>query len=184
MPLFLIFIKIYDVNVKAQTESGKTLTFLVPLFNQFQKQKYQDHQLFGLILSPTRELPQQIYDLVKEIAFVIDGTSNEPDVKYLNNKGYNIFIATHCKLQQLLNISELQINVKTLQYLIFDEADRLISNQYQYDVRFILSKFLKQTRTGLFSATQSSAQIYDLMKLCFRNPVYVKFNANKTMQIS
>ncbi|CAD8165649.1 unnamed protein product [Paramecium octaurelia] len=183
------FIKNYDVAVEAQTGSGKTLTFLVPLFNQFSKQKYSDHQLFGLVLSPARELAQQIYDVAKKfqnvnqakIAFAIGGTSNEHDVKYLNEKGCNILIATPGKLRQLLDMADLQINVKTLEFLIFDEADRLMSNEYSDDIRFILSKLPKQRRTGLFSATLSSAKIHDLMKLGLRNPVQIKVNANEAM---
>lgn len=72
----------------------------------------------------------------------------------------------------------LEINVRSLEYLIFDEADRLMSNEYQEDIRFILSKLPKQRRTGLFSATLSSAKIHDLMKLGLRNPVQVKVNVN------
>lgn len=89
----------------------------------------------------------------------------------LTQKGCNIMIATPGKLKQLLELPELPIQIKTLEYLIFDEADRLISNEYTDDIRHILSKLPKQRRTGLFSATLSSAKIHDLIKLGLRNPV-------------
>lgn len=106
-----------------------------------------------------------------KLSFVIGGTSAEHDVQMLNKKGCNVLIATPGKLKQLLELPDFPINVKTLEYLIFDEADRLISNEYTEDIRHILSKLPKQRRTGLFSATLSSAKIHDLIKLGLRNPV-------------
>ncbi|CAD8084372.1 unnamed protein product [Paramecium primaurelia] len=113
-----------DVSVQTQTGSGNKLIFLVPLFNQFSKQKQLDNQLFGL--------NNKIYDVEKKfqivnqvkIVYTIVGTYNKNDINYLNEKGYNILIAKINKLRQLLDMSDQQIDVKTLEYLIFNQVDR------------------------------------------------------------
>lgn len=122
-----LFIKNYDVAVEAVTGSGKTLAFLVPIFNQILAFPARpDGNLFALIISPSRELASQIFDIAKEfnhtlhykLYFAIGGTPFETDLKILTKNGCNILIGTPGKLRQLLESDQLPINIKTLEYLV------------------------------------------------------------------
>ena len=139
-----------------------------------------------LIITPTRELALQIYGVTKAISdklekqsnlrifsqFLIGGDSNLPG-------DANIIIGTPGRLREMLyEKSELTGKMDGCEFLILDEADRLIAGNHKYDVKDVLSKIPKQRRTGLFSATLNSASIDHLIKLGLRNPAKVRIKTN------
>jgi len=142
-----------DVVGIAQTGTGKTLAYGIPLIQRLATSKGQ-----GLILVPTRELAQQVADALKQVggslgmrlAVIIGGVSSRPQIKDLHNNPH-IVIATPGRLDDLMEQRHFQLdNVKVL---ILDEADRMLDVGFLPQIRRILQKAPKEKQTMLFSAT-------------------------------
>ncbi|CDW71079.1 dead-box atp-dependent rna helicase 18-like [Stylonychia lemnae] len=173
-----------DVCVKACTGSGKTLAFAVPLVQQLMKinsgkNKYQNNEVVGLILAPSRELAIQIYKVVElfqeligdlQIQYIIGGNKLEYDTQRIREKGCNIVIGTIGRIFDLQ--SKNLLNFKRLEMLIMDEADKLLEDGNENQLSNILMTLPKQRRTGLFSATMTS-QLKSLIRIGMRNPYFV-----------
>ncbi|EAS01115.2 DEAD-box ATP-dependent RNA helicase (macronuclear) [Tetrahymena thermophila SB210] len=183
-----LFIKNHDLAVEAQTGSGKTLAFLLPIFNVLIKQVKTANKncVYALVIAPTRELAKQIHEIAVQLAshlennqfsiqLCIGGVSTKIDVSNIQSQGANILIATPGKLKELMDMKELEDSLifRNLEILIMDEADRLMDTEYYEDMTYALEKLPKQRRTGLFSATLSSAKLSELIKYGLRNPVKV-----------
>ena len=147
----------------------------------------------ALIISPTRELAHQTAQVAKQIAegllelghisysilvLIGGGVSNKTPVQDSSSMAPTLIIATPGRLREtLFERSELILGTSEIEFLILDEADRLIEGNHRQDVKEILSKLPKQRHTGLFSATLNNVKIDELIRLGLRNPAKVKLKA-------
>lgn len=142
-------------------------------------------EIGALVLTPTRELAQQISTVLEGFLsnlfltqlLIIGGKSKHDPFKQFAELGGNIVIATPGKLSQLFkedqNMFDLPKAFKSLEILILDEADRFFQqNNFKEDLMKILSFLPKQRRTSLFSATQST-EVEHFIRAGLRNPVQV-----------
>ncbi|KAL7067548.1 putative DEAD/DEAH box ATP-dependent RNA helicase [Cryptosporidium serpentis] len=175
-----------DVLGTAKTGSGKTLAFLVPAANLLYNVEFLPRNGTGIIvISPTRELSLQIYEVCRELCkylpqthgLVIGGANRRNEADKLN-KGVNILIATPGRL-----LDHLQ-NTKGFQYgnllsLVIDEADRILEIGFEEEMNQIIKLLPVKRQTSLFSATQTT-KVADLVRLSLRNPVLIKCKTSNT----
>uniref|UniRef100_A0ACD5VM22 Uncharacterized protein n=1 Tax=Avena sativa TaxID=4498 RepID=A0ACD5VM22_AVESA len=172
-----------DVAVDAATGSGKTLAFVVPVVEMLRRlpSPPKPHQVLGIIISPTRELSSQIYNVAQPFFATLKGVSSillvggldiKAELKKVEGEGANILVGTPGKLFDIMERLD-TLEYKNLEILILDEADRLLDMGFQKQVTSIISKLPKLRRTGLFSATQTEA-VEELAKAGLRNPVRVQ----------
>jgi len=176
-----------DILGAAKTGSGKTLSFLVPVLENLYRLQHvgQDAGLGALILSPTRELAIQIFDVLRKIGrhghmfsagLLIGGKSLEHERDALPKT--NILVATPGRLLQHLSQTAV-FSVDDLKMLVLDEADRILDMGFQRDVDAIIEYLPKERQTLLFSATQSK-KVSDLARLSLHDPEYVSVHAEDT----
>ncbi|MBL7057909.1 DEAD/DEAH box helicase [Patescibacteria group bacterium] len=142
-----------DIVGIAQTGTGKTLAFGIPMIQRIALYKGQ-----GLILVPTRELAIQVEESLKQIGtplglrcvVVIGGTSKIPQVRELRRNPH-IVIATPGRLVDLMNQGE--YSLKRVNYIALDEADRMLDVGFLPQIKRILQTAPKERQTMLFSAT-------------------------------
>ncbi len=145
-----------DVLGSAQTGTGKTGAFVIPLIEKILNEKSGRTQ--ALILSPTRELAQQIDEQIFAIgyhtnitsAIVMGGADFSEQAKAIN-AGVDIIVATPGRLLDQMNI--LNIDFSHLKYLVLDEADRMLDMGFLPDVSKIIESLPTERQTLLFSAT-------------------------------
>jgi len=168
-----------DIIATAQTGTGKTAAFAVPILNLLQARP-SAHQgaVRALVLTPTRELAQQVEGsfraygrhLPMRTACVVGGVSMEGQIKALRGKPA-IVVATPGRLLDLLQQREVKLN--QVEFLVLDEADRMLDMGFINDVRRIVGEIPAATRqTLLFSATMSG-DIASLSNEMLRNPARV-----------
>jgi len=172
-----------DVAVDAATGSGKTLSFIVPVVEILRRRSSppKSHEVLAVIVSPTRELSSQIYNVAQPFFATLKGVSSmvlvggldiKAELKRVDEQGANILVGTPGKLCDVMQRED-TLDFKNLEILILDEADRLLDMGFQKQINFILSKLPKLRRTGLFSATQTKA-VAELSKAGLRNPMRVE----------
>lgn len=173
-----------DILGAAKTGSGKTLSFIIPVLENLYRLQHigPDAGLGALILSPTRELAIQIFDVLRKIGrhghmfaagLLIGGKSLEDERQALTKM--NILVATPGRMLQHLSQTA-AFSVDDLKMLVLDEADRILDMGFQRDVDAILEYLPKERQTLLFSATQSK-KVSDLARLSLQNPEYVSVHA-------
>lgn len=145
-----------------------------------------------LIISPTRELAIQIYDVLAEFQKKLEffgvccyfGGKKKMEMK--QGDVSHIVVATPGRISDILQtgIDDRENKFKNLRYLVLDEADRLLDSNFQQSVKEIVLKLPKQRRTGLFSATLTSKKIEDLIKVGLRNPAIIKLSVINLSLIS
>jgi ATP-dependent RNA helicase DeaD len=154
----LMLEKQVDLISLAQTGTGKTAAFGVPLI---QKTDPKNRQTQGLVLCPTRELCMQVArDLVAfaqhveglKVLAVYGGASIEPQIKALR-RGVQVIVATPGRLNDLLKRG--MADISAVRYVVFDEADEMLKMGFQDEINGILGKTPKEKNTMLFSATMS-----------------------------
>lgn len=183
-----------DVAVDAATGSGKTLAFVVPLVEILRRGSTppKPHQVLGIIISPTRELSSQIFHVaqpfistlsnVKPI-LLVGGAEVKSDMKKIEEEGANLLIGTPGRLYDIMDRMDI-LDLRSLEILILDEADRLLDMGFQKQITSVISRLPKLRRTGLFSATQTEA-VEELSKAGLRNSVRVEVRAEtKSMDSS
>lgn len=179
-----IALKGHDILGAAKTGSGKTLAFLIPVLENLYRHQHvgADAGLGALIISPTRELAIQIFDVLRKVGkhghmfaagLVIGGKSLEAEREALTRM--NILVATPGRILQHLS-QTVAFNVDDLKMLVLDEADRILDMGFQRDVDAILEYLPKERQTLLFSATQSR-RVSDLARLSLHEPEYVSVHA-------
>lgn len=190
-----LILKNKDVAAQAVTGSGKTLAFVIPLLEIMQRRAdvWKSHEIGGIIISPTRELSLQIGEVLDKFLnhipsyskmLAIGGNSVQSDVDSFREKGANIIVATPGRLEDLLTQKSLNLPtaVKSLEFLVLDEADRLLELGFEKSLNTILQYMPRQRRTGLFSATQTK-EVESLVRAGLRNPVMItvteKYNSSK-----
>ncbi|KAH9605105.1 hypothetical protein KSS87_022592 [Heliosperma pusillum] len=172
-----------DVAVDAATGSGKTLAFVVPLVEILRRfsTPLKRHKVLGVIISPTRELSSQIYNVAMpfistlpkvKTMLLVGGAEVKEDVKKIEENGANVLIGTPGRLFDIMERME-ELDFRDLELLILDEADRLLDMEFQKQINSIISRLPKVRRTGLFSATQTEA-VEELTKAGLRNRVDVQ----------
>jgi ATP-dependent RNA helicase RhlE len=148
-----------DVIGSAQTGTGKTAAFMLPILQRLSKGK-RPHTLRALILVPTRELAEQVLQSARtygrhlsvSAASVYGGVGMEPQTKALA-RGVDIIVATPGRL--LDHMERGHVNYSHLEVLVLDEADRMLDMGFAPDVKRILRALPEERQTLLFSATIS-----------------------------
>ena len=165
-----------DVIAQSETGSGKTLSFALPLIDK----THQHDGISTLVLAPTRELTLQISQEFQKFSHgkhivitpVYGGVSISEQVRKL--KQTNIVIGTPGRLVDLLQRG--QLHFKTIRYLVFDEADRMLDMGFLPDIERILRHVPKKRQTLLLSATLPN-EIVRVSQKYLANPVRVEFDS-------
>ncbi len=168
----------------AQTGTGKTAAFAIPILQNLMLQQKEDaynHHIKALILTPTRELAIQIDESFEAYgkhtgirhAVIYGGVSQFQQTSQLRN-GVDILIATPGRLLDL--ISQKYVNLKHLKMFVLDEADRMLDMGFIHDVRKIISILPEERQTLFFSATMPP-EITRLSSSILKNPVRVEVAA-------
>ncbi|KAH0545538.1 ATP-dependent RNA helicase dbp4 [Glutinoglossum americanum] len=162
----------------AKTGSGKTLAFLIPVLESLYRKRWTSLDGLGaLIISPTRELAIQIFDVLRKIGryhtfaagLVIGGKSLQEEQERLGKM--NILVCTPGRILQHMDQTA-SFDVNNLQMLILDEADRIMDMGFQATVDAIVEHLPKERQTLLFSATQTK-KVSDLARLSLQEPEYI-----------
>ena len=164
-----------DVIGKAQSGSGKTLAFLVPVLEKIKR----EDGLQALIMAPTRELAIQIDEVLKKIskhkqvksALVYGGKAIGAQAHEL--RGANIVVATPGRL--IDHMEKRNVDLRNVKFVILDEADRMFDMGFIHDIDFILSHTNKERQTLLFSATMPD-QIRSLVRRYMKSPVTIELD--------
>lgn len=174
-----------DVLASAQTGTGKTAGFTLPLLDILSQTPPLRHRpVRALVLTPTRELAAQIYQNVKDYSQFIDlkstvifgGVNQKSQVSTLKN-GVDVLIATPGRLIDLNNQGLLSLN--KVEILVLDEADRMLDMGFLRDIKKIMGLIPKQRQTLLFSATFSK-EIRTLANDFLKNPISVESTPENT----
>ena len=172
-----------DVMAIAQTGSGKTGAFLLPILQRLTQEKGKSGFPLALILAPTRELALQIFENVeffgnsvsKSGALLIGGVSPVRQIKALEAKP-DIIVATPGRL--LDHIRQENLSLASIDYLVLDEADRMLDMGFWPDIKKILSLCSQKRQSLLFSATLSD-DIHLLSQSLLQKPVLIEIHANR-----
>lgn len=175
-----------DVMAAAQTGTGKTAGFTLPILERLsQGTKVRNNHVRALILTPTRELAAQVQESVFVYSRYLDITSTvvfggvkvNPQMQKLR-KGADVLVATPGRLLDLFQQNALKFD--QLEVLVLDEADRMLDMGFIRDIRKILTLLPKKRQNLLFSATFSD-EIRQLAKGLTNNPIEISVNpANST----
>jgi len=162
-----LILKGQNIMAQARTGSGKTLAFILPII---EKLKFTRNE--ALILVPTRELANQIYEVVRDLgdsrvkAFPIyGGVSINNQINKLEN-GINIIIGTPGRIIDLYKRRKLRLN--EIRFVVVDEADRMFDMGFTPDVKYILNQIHSDYQFMLFSATFDN-RIRELVKQYSKN---------------
>jgi ATP-dependent RNA helicase RhlE len=166
-----------DVMAVAQTGTGKTAAFVIPMLNHFLvKPRGKFAGIRGLILVPTRELANQISKVVAEIAFqthlrvlgLYGGVEQENQIKTLN-EGVDVLVTTPGRMFDL--ISQGFVDVSKLEIFVLDEADLMLDLGFNKDIQDLIRKIPKNRQTLFFTATISKkikSLAYDVVRDAIR----------------
>ena len=174
-----------DVLASAQTGTGKTAGFTLPLLQLLSKKQKSGHRkVRALVLTPTRELAAQIYENVKEYSTHIDirssvifgGVNQNPQIATLR-RGVDVLIATPGRLLDLHN--QKVLSLQHVEILVLDEADRMLDMGFQRDINKIMGFLPKKRQNLLFSATFSK-EIKTLAQGILNQPVLVEATPENT----
>ncbi|KAL6582969.1 hypothetical protein OROMI_005047 [Orobanche minor] len=169
-----------DVLGAARTGSGKTLAFLIPAVELLYNIRFTPRNGTGvIIICPTRELAIQTHAVAKNLlkyhsqtlGLVIGGAARRGEAERIA-KGVNLLVATPGRLLDHLQNTKGFI-YKNLKCLIIDEADRILEDNFEEEMKQIIKNLPKERQTALFSATQTK-KVEDLARLSFQSsPVYI-----------
>ncbi len=172
-----------DVLARAQTGTGKTDAFALPLVDILSRGKAIKRHPRVLILAPTRELALQVGESIKaygrrvsiRCTVVYGGVNIAPQIDRLK-RGIDILVATPGRLLDLAEHRHL--NLSRIEFLVFDEADRMLDLGFSFEISEVLSLVPVERRTMLFSATYTQ-QIRDLAKRMLHEPEYIEVAPGK-----
>nr|XP_043900927.1 probable ATP-dependent RNA helicase DDX10 [Solea senegalensis] len=184
-----------DVLGAAKTGSGKTLAFLIPILECLFRQQWSSMDGLGaLIISPTRELAYQTFEVLRKIGknhefsagLIIGGKELKSETERIHRT--NIVICTPGRLLQHMDETA-TFHASDLHMLVLDEADRILDMGFADTLNAILENLPKTRQTLLFSATQTKS-VKDLARLSLKDPEYVwvhekaKFSTPATLEQS
>jgi ATP-dependent RNA helicase RhlE len=173
-----VLLKQRDLLGCAQTGTGKTAAFAIPVLQLLNERKERARGIRALVLTPTRELAIQIDESFKAYGkglslkhtVVFGGVSQHAQVNALRN-GVDILIATPGRLLDLMQ--QRFISLDSIEMFILDEADRMLDMGFIHDVKKIIAKLPQKRQTLFFSATMPS-EIASLANSILRDPVKVE----------
>ena len=173
-----------DIIGSAQTGTGKTAAFTLPILNRLAEQTEKTHHIKALILTPTRELAQQIEDAVKQYGrflslralSVYGGTNIQNQLRQLS-RGVDILIATPGRL--IDHLERRSVNLSHVEVLVLDEADRMFDMGFIDDMRLIIKQTPATRQTLLFSATMGK-EVRALVKNIQKNPELIEVGHQRT----
>ncbi len=175
-----------DIIAAAQTGTGKTAAFLLPVLQKLLSAHHDAHTINAMVIVPTRELAVQICQALEGFTYYTDisfidvyggtgGASFAGERKALST-GADIVVCTPGRMISHLNMGYVKLD--GLKYLILDEADRMLDMGFFEDIIKIISHLPKQRQNLLFSATMP-AQIRTLAKTILNNPVEINIAISK-----
>lgn len=175
-----------DVMGSAQTGTGKTAAFVLPLLHNLLSSEVLPDAVKVLILTPTRELAQQVFASVERYAAHTDikaalaygGASIGPQIKAI--KGAQVVVATPGRL--LDHVIKGSIKLSSINALVFDEADRMLDMGFIDEIKRILRHVPKARQTLLFSATFDDS-IFKLSKQLLNDPQLVEVNKRNSAAV-
>lgn len=167
-----------DLLGVAQTGTGKTAAFGLPILQLLSEKKASHRGIKALILTPTRELAIQIDESLAAYgkhtklshAVIFGGVSQNSQTQQLK-RGVDILVATPGRLLDLMNQGF--INLKQLQIFVLDEADRMLDMGFIHDVKKVIKSIPEKRQTLFFSATMPE-EIQELAKMMLKNPVKIE----------
>ena len=176
-----------DVMGVAQTGTGKTAAYLLPILSLLADGGYPKDAINCIIMSPTRELAQQIDSALQGFAYHLDDISSvavyggNDGIRYEQEKramqsGADVVIATPGRLISHLSLGN--IDLSRVSFFILDEADRMLDMGFCDDILLIAKALPKEHQTIMFSATMPG-DILSLAHTILRNPVEVKLAVSK-----
>jgi len=178
-----------DICGSAQTGTGKTAAFAVPMLQLLYNNKaHQRKGIKALILAPTRELAQQISDSFRDYgkglqlrhAVIYGGVSQHGQTNSLR-AGVDIVIATPGRLLDLMNQGFVHLN--TIEFFVLDEVDRMLDMGFINDIKKIIAKLPAKKQTLFFSATMP-VEIKKLSDSLLKDPVIVQTAAVSTAAVT
>jgi len=175
-----------DLIGLAETGSGKTAAFALPILQALME---KPQPLFGLVMAPTRELAYQIsqaFDALGSLisvrtAVIVGGFDMVPQAIALGKKPH-IVVATPGRLLDHLENTK-GFSLRSLKYLVMDEADRLLDLEFGDCITKILKVLPRERKTYLFSATMTS-KVESLQRASLSNPLRVSISTNKYQTVS
>ena len=175
-----------DVLAGAQTGTGKTAGFTLPLLQQLSERKPAkgNRPVRALVLTPTRELAAQVGESVKTYskylpirsAVIFGGVKINPQIEALR-RGVDILVATPGRL--LDHVSQKTLDLSQVDILVLDEADRMLDMGFIHDIRKVLALLPKQRQNLLFSATFSN-EIKQLADGLLNSPTLIEVAQRNT----
>lgn len=176
-----------DVLGVAQTGTGKTAAYLLPILSKLDDGNYPEKAINCLIMSPTRELAQQIDQAMQGFGYYLNGVSSvavyggndgnryDQELKSLQ-LGADVVIATPGRL--ISHISLGNVDLSKVSFFILDEADRMLDMGFSDDILKIAKKLPQSCQTIMFSATMPD-KIEELAKTLLKNPKVIKLAVSK-----
>ncbi len=173
-----------DIFARAQTGTGKTDAFALPLVQLLSPGKNKLRHPRALVLEPTRELALQVGESIKSYArklsirctVVYGGVNIGPQIARLK-RGIDILVATPGRLLDLAAHRDLDLS--KIEFLVFDEADRMLDLGFSEEITEILDLVPIERRTLLFSATYTQ-EIRKLAEIMLQNPEYIEVTPSNT----
>lgn len=171
-----------DVLATAQTGTGKTLSFLVPIIEALQKPAKHGHSQspFALVLLPTRELAMQVEQAYRKLALdstpaalVVGGLSEEPQLKAIRRDA-PLLIATPGRLEDFL--ARKLVRLDQVQILVLDEVDRMLDMGFQPTIRRIAAALPASRQTLCYSATLESP-VKEIVHDYLKNPARIEIGS-------
>lgn len=176
-----------DLIAVAQTGTGKTAAYLLPILSMLGEKDYDKKNINCIIMSPTRELAQQIDQAMQGFAYYLPDVSSvavyggNDGIRYAQEKrgfenGASIIIATPGRL--ISHISLGNVDLSKVSFFILDEADRMLDMGFSEDIMQIERNLPRNRQTIMFSATMPD-KISQLAKTILTNPVEIKLAVSK-----
>lgn len=173
-----------DVIGIAQTGTGKTAAFVVPILQKLHEKKNKATNPKALVLAPTRELAMQISESFKTYGqflslkhtVIYGGVGLVPQIRELQH-GTDILIATPGRLLDLMN--QRKVSLKQIEFLVLDEADRMLDMGFLRDIKKIVSELPREKQSLFFSATMPN-EITELTRRFLKNPVRMEITPQST----
>jgi superfamily II DNA/RNA helicase len=175
-----------DVIASAQTGTGKTAAFLLPLINKIITDPAEDHTNLALVIVPTRELAIQISQHMEGLSYFTsvssiavygggDGNAFIQEKKALS-QGADVVICTPGKMMAHIKMG--YVKLKGLKYLVLDEADRMLDMGFYDDIMFIINSLPPQRQNILLSATMPF-KIREMARKILHQPVEINIAISK-----
>ena len=176
-----------DIMGVAQTGTGKTAAYLLPVLSKLDDGGFPEDSINCLVMAPTRELAQQIDQAMQGFGYYLDGISSvavyggndgnryDQELSALR-KGASVVIATPGRLISHMQMGNLDLS--RLSFFILDEADRMLDMGFSEDILAIAKNIPQTCQTIMFSATMPD-KIEELANTLLKNPVHVKIAVSK-----